>query len=59
MVHAMLTRLCPSSVPVDGVIRAMFHYAVESPSSIEALLCSINNVDTVIARAVLLASLSM
>ena len=57
MVCAMLTRPCPSSVPVDGV-SAMFRYAVESPSSTEAHLCFINNVDIVIAPGVLLASLS-
>jgi hypothetical protein len=58
MAHATLTRRCPSSVPVDGV-SAMFRYAVEFSSSIEALLCCINNVDTIAAPRVLLASLSM
>ena len=41
----------------DGEFHPLFRYAVESPSSTEALLCSINNVDIVIARVVLLASL--
>ena len=58
-VHATLTRPCPSSVPVDGVSHVMFRYAVELPSSIEALLCFINNVDIVITPGVPLASLSM
>jgi hypothetical protein len=58
MVRAMLTRLCPSSVPVDGVV-VMFRYTVVLPSSIGALLCFINNVDIVIAPDVLLASLFM
>ena len=34
---------------MDGVFRAMFRYAVEYPSSIEALLCFINNVDIVLS----------
>ena len=59
MVRATLTRPCPSSVPMDGLIRAMFRYAVVLPSSIEALPCSINNADIVIAPDVLPASLSM
>ena len=59
MVRAMLTRPCPQQCPYGWSFRAMFRYTVVLPSSIEALLCSINNVDIVIAPDVLLASLSM